>query len=74
MSSVRISFASPSFETVQKLCDALADPAAVLLGGKAESAAQGRRGELLGKINAHLADLNDDDLDRVEAMIQAFAR
>ena len=65
---------SPSFETMQKLCDALDVPVAVLFGATAESAAHGRRGELLGQIDSHLANLNDADLERVEAMVRAFVR
>ena len=65
---------SPSFEKMQKLCNALDVPVAVLFGATADSAAHGRRGELLGRINSHLANLNDTDLERLETMVRAFAR
>ena len=65
---------SPSFETIEKLSDVLKVPAAVLFGAAAESLPKGRRSDLLNEIHGHLANLNDDDLKRVEAMIRAFAR
>ena len=64
---------SPSFESIQRLCSTLDVPAAVLFGAKAESMAHGRRGELLWSIDTCLANLNDNELERVEAVIRAFA-
>ena len=65
---------SPSFETMQKLCNALDVPVAVLFRATAESTAHGRQCESLEKINRHLANLNDTDLERLEVMVRAFAR
>ena len=65
---------SPSFETIEKLSDVLKVPTAVLFGANADSLPKGLRGDLLNEIHGHLANLNDGDLKRAEAMIRAFAR
>ncbi len=63
---------SPSLDKLGALADALGVPAAVLLAEGAIPEPAGARGELLGRINEHLARTTDADLERVERMLGAF--
>lgn len=64
--------ASPSFETIESMTKALGLPAIALFGSGTVIAPEGERGRLLHRVNAALANMNEDDLARVTRMLEAF--
>ncbi len=64
--------AAPSFATVERIAAALGLPALALFGVGEEAVPQGERGRLLVRINATLAEMNEDQMTRVAKMLEAF--
>jgi transcriptional regulator with XRE-family HTH domain len=66
--------AAPSFDTVERIAQALGLPALALFGFGIEATPQGERGRLLARINADLSKLNDAELEKTARMLGAYTR
>jgi transcriptional regulator with XRE-family HTH domain len=64
--------ASPSFETIERIAQALDVPAAALFGAGAGAAPSPARGRLLQRLHGQLARLDDDALARAVKLIRAI--
>jgi transcriptional regulator with XRE-family HTH domain len=64
--------AAPSFETAERIAEALNLPPLVLFGIGKEAVPRGERGRLLGRINATLSGMNDEQLARAARIMEAF--
>lgn len=62
-----------SFATVEKIAGALILPPLALFGVNDDVVPMGERGKLVGRITAILATMEEDDLRRAAAMLEAFA-
>ena len=65
--------AAPSFETIERLASSLEIPPLAFFGAGSVIAPEGERGRLLNRMNAALAQLNEEDLARVTRMLEAFS-
>jgi transcriptional regulator with XRE-family HTH domain len=65
--------AAPSFETAERIAEALNLPPLALFGIGKETMPRGERGRLLGRINATLSRMNDEQLARAARIMEAFA-
>ena len=63
---------APTFATAQLIAKALKLEATVLFGNAGQTSASGERGKHVGAINQLLAQMNDDELAKSLAMLQAF--
>lgn len=63
---------APSFETVERIAAALDVSPLVLFGASGEAIPRGERGKALGRIQATLASMNDEQLSRASKMLEAF--
>ncbi len=63
---------SAAFVVLESLSAALGVDAAALLAERQISQPEGGRGQLLGRINEHLARTTDADLARIERMLAGF--
>ncbi len=64
--------AAPSFAMVERIAAALGLPALALFGVGEKAAPQGERDRLLVRINATLAEMNEDQMTRAAKMLEAF--
>ena len=64
--------AAPSFETAERIAEALNLPPLALFGIGKEAVPRGERGRLLGRINATLSGMNDEQLARAARIMKAF--
>lgn len=64
--------AAPSFDTVEKIADALGLPSVALFGAGTDALPKGERGKLLARIQQALADMNDEQMARAANMLDAF--
>lgn len=65
--------AAPSFETAERIANALLIPPTALFGAPSDSSALSSRGRLVARIQQTLASLNEDQLGRAAKMLEAFA-
>ena len=63
---------APAFETIEVLAETLGVPEAAFLGTAILTAPKGERGKLLQKINLHTSKMNEKELARLIAMIEAL--
>jgi transcriptional regulator with XRE-family HTH domain len=63
---------APSFETIEKLADALNTQEAVFFGPHLMAIPTGERGRLLKRINIHLSRMNEDELAQAEKVLAAL--
>jgi transcriptional regulator with XRE-family HTH domain len=63
---------APSFETVERIAVALDINPLVLFGASGEAIPGGERGKALGRIQATLSNMNDEQLSRASKMLEAF--
>lgn len=61
-----------SFDIVEKIASALVLPPLALFGMGEELVPKGERGKLLGRITTILAGMNEEEMRRAAAMLEAF--
>jgi transcriptional regulator with XRE-family HTH domain len=66
------SVAAPSFDTVERIAAALELPPLALFGAGEEVMPKGECGRLLGRVNAKLSGMNEDQMARAAKMLEAF--
>jgi transcriptional regulator with XRE-family HTH domain len=64
--------AAPSFDTIEKLCDALETQPVAFFGIGLTTGPAGERERLVQKIHATLSRMNPDQLARASKMLQAL--
>lgn len=64
--------AAPTFTTAERIAEALDVPVAVLFGADESTALPGERGRLTNRINQLLSRSNNEQLARINRIIEAF--
>ncbi len=72
VSDYEVGRTTPSYETIEKIAEALDVPEAALFAVGVSIFPSGPRSKLLHRINAALSGLNDAELARATRMIEAF--
>ncbi|WP_051213595.1 helix-turn-helix domain-containing protein [Maritalea myrionectae] len=64
--------AAPTFSTAQTIANALNVEVTLLFGNEGQTLSSGERGRLVSAINRVLAQMNNDELAKSLALLQAF--